>query len=154
MIEYRAYQPQDLAAVMGLFRETVHTVCCEDYSQKELEAWAPDEMDEASWGTSLLRHDALTAWKDGELVGFADLDGPEYFDRLYVSSRAQRQGVAKGLAERLEQRAKELGVKKIEVHASRTAKGFFLHRGYRLIRANQVERCGVILENFLMEKEL
>ena len=26
MIEYRAYQPQDLAAVMGLFRETVHTV--------------------------------------------------------------------------------------------------------------------------------
>ena len=37
-------------------------------------------------------------------------------------------------------------------HASLTARPFFAHRGYRLIREQQVQRCGVTLTNFVMEK--
>ena len=40
------------------------------------------------------------------------------------------------------------------VHASRAARAFFEHRGYRLVRAQAVERRGETLENFVMEKEL
>lgn len=39
-------------------------------------------------------------------------------------------------------------------HASITAKGFFEKRGYRLIRAQQVERSGERLTNYVMEKSL
>ena len=39
-------------------------------------------------------------------------------------------------------------------HASITARGFFEKRGYRLIRAQQVERSGERLTNYVMEKPL
>ena len=37
-------------------------------------------------------------------------------------------------------------------HASITARPFFEARGYRVVRAKQVERHGVLLTNFVMEK--
>ena len=37
-------------------------------------------------------------------------------------------------------------------HASITARPFFEARGYRVVRAQQVERYGVRLTNFVMEK--
>ena len=43
-------------------------------------------------------------------------------------------------------------VRPVTTHASRTARGFFEKRGYRLLRAQRVERRGQLLENFVMEK--
>lgn len=43
---------------------------------------------------------------------------------------------------------------RITVHASRTARPFFEAQGYRLVRSQQVERRGVMLENFVLEKDL
>ena len=40
----------------------------------------------------------------------------------------------------------------ISTHASITAKPFFEKRGYRVIREQQVERQGVALTNFVMER--
>lgn len=40
------------------------------------------------------------------------------------------------------------------VHASRTARPFFEQRGYRVLAEQQVERRGVTLTNFRMEKTL
>ena len=41
---------------------------------------------------------------------------------------------------------------KITVHASITARTFFEKRGYRVLREQQVERQGVLLTNYEMEK--
>ena len=38
------------------------------------------------------------------------------------------------------------------MHASITARPFFEQRGYRVVRQQQVERGGVLLTNFVMEK--
>lgn len=62
--------------------------------------------------------------------------------------RHQGKGVATALCDRLEQVC--AGV--ISTHASITAKPFFEKRGYRVIREQQVERQGVALTNFVMEK--
>ena len=43
---------------------------------------------------------------------------------------------------------------RITVHASVTARPFFEKRGYRVRNAQQVERRGQVLANFVMEKEL
>ena len=80
--------------------------------------------------------------------GFGDIDGSGYLDRLYVHRRHQGKGVATALCDRLEQVC--AGV--ISTHASITAKPFFEKRGYRVIREQQVERQGVALTNFVMEK--
>lgn len=40
----------------------------------------------------------------------------------------------------------------ITIHASVTAKPFFEHRGYKMIRKQEVIRKGVGLINYIMEK--
>ena len=40
----------------------------------------------------------------------------------------------------------------LTVHASITARPFFERRGYTLIRPQWVERHGILLQNFVMQK--
>lgn len=41
---------------------------------------------------------------------------------------------------------------KIVTHASITAKGFFEKRGYKIVAKQQVERQGILLTNYVMER--
>lgn len=145
----RAYRPSDCQELAQLFYETVHAVNARDYTPEQLDAWAPAPPDPAVWDASLRAHCALVAVVDGKLAGFADLDpAAGYLDRLYVHKDYQRRGVATALCARLE----ELARGPVVTHASRTARPFFERRGYRVLRAQEVERRGVLLENFVMEK--
>ena len=147
----RTYQPEDCAQLAQLFFQTVHTVNARDYSPEQLDAWAPGEPDLAAWDRSFRAHHTLVAVADGEIVGFGDLDpAAGYLDRLYVHKDRQGQGVATALCDGLERAARG----RVVTHASRTALPFFLGRGYRVVRAQQVERRGVTLDNFVMEKPL
>lgn len=146
----RAYQSADCRALTELFYETVHTVNAQDYTRAQLDAWATGEVDLKAWDASLRAHYSLVAEADGLLVGFGDIDpATGYLDRLYVHRNYQRKGVATALCDRLERAA---AGKTIATHASITARPFFEKRGYRVIREQQVERRGVWLTNFVMEK--
>lgn len=155
----RPYRPGDGPLLAALFYQTVHTVNARDYTPAQLEAWAPSPgapspgtADPAAWEQSFQGRRALVAEVEGQIAGFGDLD-PEsgYLDRLYVHKDRQGQGVASALCAALEA-ASRAG--KVYAYASLTARPFFLHRGYRVLRENQVERRGVALTNFLMEKRL
>ena len=87
---------------------------------------------------------------DGEtIVGFGDMDQTGYLDRLYVHQDYQGQGIASALCEQLETAVQG---KAIVTHASITARPFFEKRGYHVVREQQVERQGVLLTNYVMEK--
>ena len=75
--------------------------------------------------------------------------GDGYLDRLYVHRDHQGRGIATALCDSLEAGC---GVPCFTTHASLTARPFFERRGYRVVRAQQVERRGVLLPNFVMEK--
>ena len=77
------------------------------------------------------------------------LDESGYLDRLYVRKDYQRQGIASAICDELERFADR---KTVTTHAFTTAKPFFLHRGYRVVRKQGVIRRGVALTNFVMEK--
>ena len=72
-----------------------------------------------------------------------------YLDRLYVHKDYQNKGVATALCNKLEQAVQG----KIITHASITARPFFEKRGYKVIKEQQVARQGIMLTNFIMEKE-
>lgn len=57
-------------------------------------------------------------------------------------------GIASAICDRLEEAASG----NIVTHASITARPFFEKRGYRTIKEQQVERQGILLTNFVMEK--
>ena len=78
------------------------------------------------------------------------MDETGYLDRLYVHKDYQGQGIASAICDELERFA---AGKTITTHATITAKPFFQHRGYRVVRKQEVIRRGVALTNFVMEKQ-
>ena len=155
----RDYESRDCPGLAELFYQTVHRVNAPDYSPEQLGAWAPERVDLAAWDTSFRAHCTLVAEEDGVVLGFADLapaepGGQGYLDRLYVRWDRQGQGVATALCDALEARARRAGNGSLGTDASITAKPFFRARGYRVVRRQQVERRGVALTNFRMEKTL
>lgn len=149
-MQLREYQPSDCAQMAELFYQTVHSVNAKDYTQEQLDARATGEVDLQAWDSSFRAHRTIVATENGEIVGFGDMDGSGYLNRLYVHKDYQRQGVASAICDELERFA---AGKTFTTHASITAKLFFQHRGYHVVRKQEVIRHGVALTNFVMEKQ-
>lgn len=142
----------DLPGLIELFRETVQTVGAGHYGPQELDAWAPADLSPEDWAPRLARNTALVAEEAGAPLGFAELSPGGSLDMLYVHKGHQGRGVATALLTALEARAREQGHARLTTNASRAAKPFFLSRGFTLLASQRVERRGVAIENFRMEK--
>ena len=150
-IEIRKSQPFDIKEIVELFYDTVHTVNAKDYTEKQLAVWAKKEIDLAAWNKSLLAHHSYVAEIGKCIVGFGDIDDTGYLDRLFVHKDYQRLKIGTFLCDRLE---RVLETDTIIVHASITAKPFFEKRGYKIIRQQEIERQGILLINYIMQKNL
>ena len=122
----------------------------QDYTREQLDAWATGEVDFQAWDESFRTHRTIVATENGAIVGFGDMDETGYLDRLYVHKDHQGQGVASAICDELERFA---AGKTFTTQTSITAKPFFQHRGYRVVRQQEVIRRGVALTNFVMEKQ-
>lgn len=147
-MQLRRYKQSDCRELAELFYNTVHTVNAADYNNEQLNAWATGHVDLEAWNKSLQEHYSIVAVDNGIIVGFGDIDQTGYLDRLYVHADYQGRGIATAICNKLEQSVSG----KIVTHASVTAKPFFEKRGYRVIKEQRVERHGVFLTNFVMEK--
>lgn len=150
----RLYMPEDLDAVLQLFYENVHTVCTNDYTEEQLDAWAPKDPDIYRWEASLNKNHTLVVEDDGQIIGFGNVGETGYLDRLYVNHHYLHQGVATMIVEQLEKYARAKGIAFMNTAASITSKPFFEAKGYVELSEQTVERRGVRLRRFLMEKKL
>ena len=147
----RKYLPSDCKYLTELFYQTVHSINAKDYTDQQLNVWATGNVDINEWNLSLSEHFSLVAIKDGIIAGFGDIDKTGCLDRLYVHKDYQNQGIATAICDKLEH---AFEVSKITTHASITAKPVFLHRGYNIIKEQQVIRSNIPLTNYIMEKPL
>lgn len=145
----RPYTPEDCKCLTELFYDTVHFVNAKDYTEEQLNVWATGTVDLEKWNASLSEHCTVVAVKDDKIVGFGDMDQTGYLDRLYVHKDYQNQGIATAICDELE---RAIQTPKFVTHASITARPFFEKRGYRAVKEQQVERQGILLTNFVMEK--
>lgn len=145
----RKYMSDDCEKLAELFYYTVHTVNAKDYTKEQLNAWADGSVDLEEWNKSLSKHFTVVAVENNKIIGFGDIDKSGYLDRLYVHKDYQKQGIATRICNELE---KAYDVNKIITHASITAKSFFEHRGYKVIKEQQVIKNGIYLTNYIMEK--
>ena len=148
-MEIREYLGTDLMEIIALFHQTVHQINICDYTPRQINAWAPDNIDIDAWRESLAAHNTFVATDGSKIIGFGDIDSSGYLDRLYVHHAYQRRGIASALCDRLEASVR---AERISVHASVTALPFFLRRGYRVVKEQLVERRGVTLKNSAMER--
>lgn len=142
----RKYSSSDCKYLAELFYQTVHTVNAKDYTKEQLDVWAIGCVDLEKWDKSFSEHYTVVAVENGVIAGFGDIDESGYLDRLYVHKDYQNQGIATAICDELEQSVR---ADKITTHASITAKPFFEHRGYKVVREQQVIRGGIPLTNFV-----
>ena len=150
----RLYMPTDLEDVLKLFYDNVHSVCINDYAKEQLDAWAPQDPDIYRWEASLNKNHTLVVEEDGKIIGFGNVGETGYLDRLYVSHEYLHQGVASLILEQLEKYVRAKGIAFINTAASITSKPFFEAKGFIELSEQTVERRGVRLRRYLMEKKL
>ena len=124
----KSYEKEFFIDICTLFYETVHSVNAGDYSESQLEAWAPKDNDYSHLKTALEKNRTLVAIEDGVIIGFADIEDTGYLDHLFVHKDHQGQGVA--------------------------ALPFFEKRGYKVVREQIVEIRGEKLKNHVMRKRM
>ena len=150
----RRYRSEDLPALSRLFGETVRRVNIRDYTPAQVEAWSAGQADLLARDGWFRRLHTLVAEADGRIAGYGNVDGTGYLDHLFVRWDYQGRGVATAICDALEQHCRDLGLDAVTVHASKTALPFFLGRGYRVEREQQVPLRGQVLTNYAMRKVL
>ncbi|MBD2415448.1 GNAT family N-acetyltransferase [Nostoc calcicola FACHB-389] len=153
-MKIREYKLSDTQAIMKLFYDTVHEINIGDYTQEQVDAWAPKNMDYEVWHKRLQAKLPYIAEDNGQIVGFGELEADGHIDCFYCHSKYQRKGIGSKLLNHLENTAKLQGIKRLYTEASITAKLFFETQGFRVITEQQVERRGVLFQNYVMEKSL
>ncbi|MBD2676469.1 MULTISPECIES: GNAT family N-acetyltransferase [Nostoc] len=153
-MKIREYRLSDTQAIANLFYDTIHEINIADYTQEQVEAWAPKNMDYEVWHKRLQVKLPYIAEDNGEIVGFGELEADGHIDCFYCHSKHQRKGIGSKLLTHIENTAKSQGITRLYTEASITAKPFFENKGFIVVREQQVERRGVWFKNYVMEKYL
>lgn len=148
MIEIKRYEPGNIEELSRLFYQTVHSVNLSDYTEAEVDAWAPGDWDLEKRNKVFESTFTLVAFDSETIVGFGNIDDTGYLDMLFVHKDYQGMGIATEICDLLEAHVSS----DITVHASITARPFFLSRGYIEVKKQKVERFGVLLINYVMVK--
>jgi putative acetyltransferase len=153
-IPIREFRDGDEAALHKIFYSAVHEVASADYTSEQLHAWAPADMDLEAWYIRVRKNRPFVAVKEGEIVGFADLQEDGYIDQFFVSARYSRRGIGGALMKHIDQLAVEKGLSQLTSDVSRTAEPFFHHFGFEVVERRLPIRYGVALPNALMRKHI
>lgn len=150
----RAYQPEDLPAVVALFQASVSQLTTEHYDAAQRQAWSPEVADLQAWQTRFASIELLIAEDGYAIAGFIGFSLDGHIDLLFTAPGYARQGVASALYAAAEQRLRTAGVRKLHTEASLVAQAFFAGQGFSVQQAQTVTRGAVILPRMLMGKIL
>lgn len=154
MIIIRKFKLSDLDQIIQLFYDTVHTINIQDYSQEQVDVWAPKNIDINRWKKSLTDHISYVAEINNTIIGFGDITKEGYLDHLYTHKDFQGKGIGSGILKKLEEEAKKLGLMEITTQASITAKPFFEKHGYITVESQTKVFRGISFLNYKMIKKI
>lgn len=152
MITIRKYVEQDAQAIWLLFFNTVRNINKQNYNQAQLQAWAPESMDQFIWNKRMIDIEPFIAEIDGKIVGYADLQNDGFIDHFFCHQDHQRQGVGTALMLHILHVGSEKKIKNYFSQVSITAKPFFEHFGFKVVKQQQAEVGEQILTSFFMKK--
>ena len=118
---------------MKLFYETIHAINIRDYSQEQVNAWAPDTMTVDKWVKRQDTKQTFVADHNGQIVGFAEFEPDGHIDCFYTHKDFQGQSVGTQLLDTIVTQATQLQLSRLFVEVSITARPFFEHRGFAIV---------------------
>lgn len=138
--------------VVKLITQTVHAVCANDYTEKELNAWAPENFDTNRFRSNLSGCFNLVAFEKGVMVGFISVERSGYINRLYTHKDFLHQGIATALLNKAEAWALSRGIRELSLDSSKTAEDFYIKMGFKKSGVSVINHGGVVFRNTVMKK--
>lgn len=152
MIKIRKYKETDARALWKIFYDTIRNVNIRDYSQAQVEAWAPDNFDPEIWQRKMNSISPFIAEIDGKIVGYADLQKNGLIDNFFCHYEHQGKGIGRCLMEHVLNVGKQQGISRFYSEVSITARPFYEKFGFTVVLEQIVKVRGQTLRNFVMEK--
>ncbi len=137
-----------------LYYDTVRTVNAKDYTAKEIGIWSESGKRYDVWRKKIAEQYFIVAESGDKIVGISSIDKDGYLDYMYVHKDHQRQGIAKELLIRIEEKAVEQSNDEIWAYVSITANPFFEKNGYVFSGEKIVAVRGVEFRDRIMKKKL
>ncbi|EJL9428359.1 GNAT family N-acetyltransferase, partial [Vibrio cholerae] len=131
---------------------TVRNVNLRDYSQAQVEAWAPDDFSSEIWQRKMNLLSPFVAEIDGKIVGYSDLQENGLIDHFFCHHEHQGRGVGRQLMEHVLRMGKLQGITRFYSEVSITARPFYERFGFNVTQEQTIEVRGQKLCNFVMEK--
>lgn len=154
MLTIRRFQNGDESALREIFYNTIRNVNIKDYSELQVQAWAPDVYDQTEWHRRIRSINPFVAQLGEVIVGYADIQDDGYIDHFFCHCDYQGQGIGKALINQIFEIREQKRLGRLYSHVSITAKPFFEHFGFKEIKKQQVKIRDQILTNFVLEKTL
>ena len=158
MVTIRKYKTADAQALASIYYHTIHNINIRDYTEEQVNAWAPYSSveDYSGWQEKLAKIKPFVAVLDDVITGFAEfepiIDQGGHIDCFYVHHEHQGKGFGSALMNAVFDKAKQEGIARIYAEVSITARPFFEAKGFKVVKEQKVSLRGVELTNFVMEK--
>lgn len=152
MLIIRNYVKSDAEALWKLFFNTIRNINSRDYSQAQVEAWAPASLPDNVWQNRMDGLSPFVAEIEGVVVGYTDLQSDGLIDHFFCHHEYQGQGVGRALMGHVMKVGKTRGVTRLYSEVSITARPFYEHMGFIVAKEQMLETRGQKLRNFVMEK--
>ena len=153
-IEWRTLRAGDTPVLADLFRDAVMQLAASHYDQAGRAAWAASADDLDAFGARLAQGLTLVAVSSDTIAAFGQLHPADHVSMLYTSPAFAGQGIAWTLLARFEAVARAAGTPVLTAHASASAKRSFERAGFHVLEEENLDRNGVSLQRFRMQKPL
>jgi len=154
ILKISEYKENHLAELIELFLDVVHSVNAADYTQEQLDMWAPEQVDTEKWRNRIENNFVVIVENENKIVGFGELSPEGCIDMLYVHKDYLRQKVGQQLLECLIQKAKNWGFTEVVTEASITARPFFEKQGFKMVKKQIKTLNSVYFVNYKMKKRI
>jgi putative acetyltransferase len=150
----RRFRLGDAHALWRVFHSAIHLIAARDYTSDQIRAWAPEDIDPTLWRQRMEAINPFVVERDGQIVGYADLQPTGYIDHFFVSGCHPRQGIGGLLMATLHNEARDHEVGELTSDVSLTAQPFFARHGFVVVEHRTPLQRGVVVPNARMRKTL
>jgi putative acetyltransferase len=150
----RPFRLGDETALHAVFLSAVHGLASKDYTAEQIQAWAPQDIDQELWAHRMQGIAPFVVEVSGNIIAYADIQSSGYIDHFFVAAAYARKGVGSMLMNHLRKVASERAITVLTSDVSLTAQPFFEKFGFVVVEKRAPVRRGVVLANAFMRCEL